>query len=283
MRNSHNKNRSFNDLKNELVVEINEKDPFQEIFGESINKDNYNYINSLLKPKASEKALSKTPDKMNSIKETNFVETKIENNHGNHFFKRKEGSNTKVKKQESMRNNLFENFFKPAEDTEQRIYVNDLDKHENTKKPTDFKINGLNSKSRKKSSDFLEIIDDCINRLCVNESYRFEKSRKEKISILKKLALYEEKIKELFTQKKLLLLDLSIYKNREKDFSKDFYLQAQEIKKLKSQNSAISLKLRYTQETLTKERQEAHESLISLKKILLKFYHPYLVISKIPL
>ena len=132
-----------------------------------------------------------------------------------------------------------------------------------------------------------------------NESKSKEMSdlKNENLFLRQQLEKFDQKMKEITSTKKNRHNEMVSYKKRDEENqnvmminiflrNKIFQIikyQAQEINKLKTYISNLHFKLKYTQEALAREKIEAENSMIALKKVLYKFiYNKYnsLIICK---
>ena len=257
-----------------------------------MNQENLNYVNNLIKE--TEKTTHVRPKSINPKgnplqKKTNPVKVNInlENN---------EDSEPKAQK-------LFDNFFRFKENLSQE--TPEIQK-QNNEKPCLDRFSGdkqkksasesnssketQNTKIIKNNTEFLKSIDECLLSLSTNEKevgtayFSLESEKKNQNDLLKEISSlkaenknlkvknekFENKIKENSSAKRVFLQEYNMMKLKEEENLNLVKFLQQEILKMKSHLDGLKFKLKVTQESLVKEKIDAENSMIALKRVLFK-------------
>lgn len=261
------------------------------VLEDTLNQENLKYVNNLIKetekhsftrPKSTHcKPSIQYPSKINPVKVSINLNSNIETINENDLKAQK----------------LFDNFFKFKNSQDQKINENyDLQKtfsagdikkrlsDSNSSKETQ------NTKHNMNSAAFLKSIDEYLGYLNTNEKenatayFSVENDRKNYKELLKEnsslkseiknLKLrnekYENKWRETANTKKIFLQEYNLLKRKEEENSNLVKVLQHEIHKMKNLVENLKFKLKVTQESLIKEKIEAENSMIALKRVLIK-------------
>jgi len=277
---------------NDLPDVSNDSTGKLQVLESTMNQENLNYVNNLIKE--TEKTALIRPKSINSKanpfqKKTNPVKVNInlENN---------ENSEPKAQK-------LFDNFFRFKENLSQEtpeiqrqnnekpsLDRFSADKQKKSASESNSSKETQNTKIIKNNTEFLKSIDECLLSLSTNEKeigtayFSLESEKKSQNDLLKEISSlkaenknlkmknekFENKIKENSNAKRVFLQEYNMLKLKEEENLNLVKFLQQEILKMKSHLDVLKFKLKVTQESLVKEKIEAENSMIALKRVLFK-------------
>ena len=262
----------------------------------NMNQENLNYVNGLIK-----ETEKNTQIRSKSISCKSNLAKK-----GNAPVKANINLNAAEKVEETNPQKLFDNFFrfKNSQDTlinessenQKHTFSGEKSQNENKLKKNVSESNGskdtLSTKIHSNSNEFLKSIDEYLLSLTTNEKelgtayFSMESEKKVSKEILKenaslknenknlkqKLEKFEVKMKENLNAKRVFLQEYNMLKIKEEENINLVKFLQQEILKMKNHIEGLKFKLKVTQESLVKEKIEAENSMIALKRVLFKYF-----------